>query len=144
MPSVRIREYEPFDVALRRFKRACEKAGILAELTARKQQYRLTVASDSESVPAILNRAILAIEEVKAPAGLAAWNLTVRDRAELNKALDRLRLGNILVDSIEPVRNSLEEVFLGAIRDQTGNNAQQGPEDPPSTGSKSVNGRMRS
>lgn len=31
MPSVRIRENEPFDVALRRFKRACEKAGILSE-----------------------------------------------------------------------------------------------------------------
>jgi len=32
MPQVHIRETEPFDVALRRFKRACEKAGILAKL----------------------------------------------------------------------------------------------------------------
>lgn len=32
MPEVNIRETEPFDVALRRFKRACEKAGILAKL----------------------------------------------------------------------------------------------------------------
>ncbi len=32
MPQVNIRETEPFDVALRRFKRACEKAGILAKL----------------------------------------------------------------------------------------------------------------
>jgi len=32
MPSVRIKENEPFDVALRRFKRACEKAGIPARL----------------------------------------------------------------------------------------------------------------
>ena len=120
------------------------KAGILAELTTREQQYRLTVASDSERVPAILNRTILEIEKVKAPAGLAAWNLTVHDRAELNRALDRLRLEDILVDSIEPVRNSLEEVFLGAIRDQTGNNDQQGSEGPPSDGSKSANGRVRS
>lgn len=36
MPSVRIRENEYFDVALRRFKRACEKAGILAELRRRE------------------------------------------------------------------------------------------------------------
>ena len=104
----------------------------------------MTVASDSERVPAILNRAILEIEEVKAPAGLTAWNLTVRDRAELNMALDRLRLENILVDSIEPVRNSLEEVFLGAIRDQTGNNAPQGPEEPPRAESKSANGGVPS
>jgi ribosomal protein S21 len=32
MPSVRLKENEPFDVALRRFKRSCEKAGILAKV----------------------------------------------------------------------------------------------------------------
>ena len=29
MPSVKVRDNEPFDVALRRFKRSCEKAGVL-------------------------------------------------------------------------------------------------------------------
>ena len=37
MPSVRVKENEPFDVALRRFKRACEKAGILSEV--RRREY---------------------------------------------------------------------------------------------------------
>ena len=32
MPNVRVKENEPFDVALRRFKRSCEKAGILSEV----------------------------------------------------------------------------------------------------------------
>ncbi|MGB1884036.1 MAG: 30S ribosomal protein S21 [Gammaproteobacteria bacterium] len=36
MPSVRIRENEPFDIAMRRFKRACEKAGVLAEVHRRE------------------------------------------------------------------------------------------------------------
>jgi small subunit ribosomal protein S21 len=36
MPSVRIKEHEPFDVALRRFKRSCEKAGIMAEVRRRE------------------------------------------------------------------------------------------------------------
>jgi len=36
MPSVKIRENEPFDFALRRFKRMCEKAGILAEVHRRE------------------------------------------------------------------------------------------------------------
>ena len=36
MPSVRVKENEPFDVALRRFKRSCEKAGILAEVRKRE------------------------------------------------------------------------------------------------------------
>lgn len=37
MPVIKLRENEPFDVALRRFKRSCEKAGILAET--RKREY---------------------------------------------------------------------------------------------------------
>lgn len=36
MPSVRVKDAEPFDVALRRFKRSCEKAGILSELRRRE------------------------------------------------------------------------------------------------------------
>jgi small subunit ribosomal protein S21 len=38
MPSVKIRENEPFEYALRRFKRSCEKAGVLAE-TRRREYY---------------------------------------------------------------------------------------------------------
>ena len=36
MPSVRVKENEYFDAALRRFKRACEKAGVLTELRRRE------------------------------------------------------------------------------------------------------------
>jgi small subunit ribosomal protein S21 len=36
MPSVKIKENEPFDIAIRRFKRACEKAGVLAEVRRRE------------------------------------------------------------------------------------------------------------
>jgi small subunit ribosomal protein S21 len=37
MPGVKINEDEPFEVALRRFKKQCERAGILSEL--RKRQF---------------------------------------------------------------------------------------------------------
>ena len=37
MPHVRVKENEPFDVALRRFKRSCEKAGVLSEV--RRREY---------------------------------------------------------------------------------------------------------
>ena len=37
MPIVRVKDNEPFDIALRRFKRSCEKAGILTE--ARRREY---------------------------------------------------------------------------------------------------------
>ena len=36
MPVIKVRENESFDVALRRVKRSCEKAGILAEVSARE------------------------------------------------------------------------------------------------------------
>ena len=36
MPSVQVREDESFENALRRFKRKCEKAGILTELKKRQ------------------------------------------------------------------------------------------------------------
>lgn len=36
MPNVRVKENEPFEVALRRFKRSCEKAGVLAEVRRRE------------------------------------------------------------------------------------------------------------
>src|SRR5262252_3163306 len=36
MPNVKVRENEPFEFALRRFKRTCEKAGILAETRKRE------------------------------------------------------------------------------------------------------------
>lgn len=32
MPQVKVKDNEPFDVALRRFKRSCEKAGVLSDV----------------------------------------------------------------------------------------------------------------
>ncbi|MEJ2528954.1 MAG: 30S ribosomal protein S21 [Gammaproteobacteria bacterium] len=36
MPQVRVKENEPFEIAMRRFKRSCEKAGTLAEVRRRE------------------------------------------------------------------------------------------------------------
>ena len=37
MPEVRVRDNEPFEVAVRRFKRTCEKAGVLTDV--RKKEF---------------------------------------------------------------------------------------------------------
>ena len=42
MPVIKVRENEPFDVALRRFKRSCEKAGILSEVRRRESYEKPT------------------------------------------------------------------------------------------------------
>jgi small subunit ribosomal protein S21 len=36
MPGIRVKENEPFEVAIRRFKRTIEKAGVLTELRSRE------------------------------------------------------------------------------------------------------------
>ncbi len=36
MPSVRVKDNEPFEMALRRFRRSCEKAGVFTEMRRRE------------------------------------------------------------------------------------------------------------
>jgi small subunit ribosomal protein S21 len=36
MPVIKVRDNEPFEAAMRRFKKQCEKAGILSELKRRE------------------------------------------------------------------------------------------------------------
>lgn len=36
MPFVKVKEGEPVDIAIRRFKRSCEKAGVLADVRKRE------------------------------------------------------------------------------------------------------------
>lgn len=38
MPTVRVKDNEPFEAAMRRFKRACEKAAVLTET--RRREFR--------------------------------------------------------------------------------------------------------
>jgi small subunit ribosomal protein S21 len=42
MPSIRVDDRKPFDVTLRYFKRACEKAGIVKEMRERKHYIKPT------------------------------------------------------------------------------------------------------
>lgn len=53
MPSIRVKENEPFDVALRRFKRACEKAGILTEVRRREYYEKPTTVRKRKKAAAV-------------------------------------------------------------------------------------------
>ena len=53
MPVVKVRENEPFDVALRRFKRSCEKAGILSEVRRREHFEKPTWARKRKKAAAV-------------------------------------------------------------------------------------------
>jgi small subunit ribosomal protein S21 len=55
MPSVKVKDNEPFDFALRRFKRSCEKAGVLTE-TRRRQHYEKPTAVRKRKSAAAVKR----------------------------------------------------------------------------------------
>jgi small subunit ribosomal protein S21 len=55
MPSVKVKDNEPFDFALRRFKRSCEKAGVLTE-TRRRQHYEKPTSVRKRKLAAAVKR----------------------------------------------------------------------------------------
>ena len=56
MPTIRVKENEPFDVALRRFKRAIEKTGLLTELRAREFYEKPTAERKRKHAAAVKRR----------------------------------------------------------------------------------------
>ena len=53
MPHVRLRENEPFEVALRRFKRICEKTGVLSEIRRREYYEKPTAVRKRKQAAAV-------------------------------------------------------------------------------------------
>ena len=57
MPSVKLKDNEPFDFALRRFKRSCEKAGVLAEVRRREFYEKPTAVRKRKAAAAVKRHA---------------------------------------------------------------------------------------
>ena len=53
MPGIKVKENEPFDVALRRFRRSCEKAGVLTEVRKREYYEKPTTVRKRKAAAAI-------------------------------------------------------------------------------------------
>jgi small subunit ribosomal protein S21 len=53
MPNIKVKENEPFDVALRRFKRSCEKAGVLSEVRRREHYEKPTTVRKRAAAAAV-------------------------------------------------------------------------------------------
>ncbi len=52
MPVIKIRENEPFEIAMKRFKKQCEKAGILSELKRREYYDKPSVRKKKKAAAA--------------------------------------------------------------------------------------------
>ena len=57
MPTIRVKENEPFDIALRRFKRSCEKAGVLTEVRKREHYEKPTTVRKRAAAAAVKRHA---------------------------------------------------------------------------------------
>lgn len=57
MPAVKLKENEPFDIALRRFKRSCEKAGVLADVRSREFYEKPTAVRKRQAAAAVKRHA---------------------------------------------------------------------------------------
>ena len=53
MPAIRVKENEPFEVAMRRFKRGVEKTGLLTELRAREAYEKPTTERKRKKAAAV-------------------------------------------------------------------------------------------
>ena len=52
MPGVRVKEREPFEFALKRFKKQCEKTGILSEIRKRERYEKPSVRKKKKMLAA--------------------------------------------------------------------------------------------
>jgi len=57
MPSVRVSENEPFEIALHRFKRCCEKASALSEVRRREFYEKPTAERKRKAAAAVMRNA---------------------------------------------------------------------------------------
>jgi small subunit ribosomal protein S21 len=67
MPSIRVKDNEPFEVALRRFRRACEKAGVFAEIRQR-EFYEKPTSERKRKAAAARKRELKKIARMSRPA----------------------------------------------------------------------------
>ena len=52
MPGIRVREKEPFEIALKRFKKQCEKTGVLSEIRKREHYEKPSVKRKKKIIAA--------------------------------------------------------------------------------------------
>ena len=92
---------------------ALVRDGTVEALTAVGRVWRLRATPVPGAAAAALGDALA---PAAAPGGaLASYTLTVPDRPALNAALDLLRGAGVEVEAVEPLRQSLEDLFIDVV-----------------------------
>ena len=104
MPVIKVRDNEPFEVAMKRFKKQCEKAGILSELKRREYYDKPSVRKKK--------KAAAAAEAERTAELKAQLDSALAERNALEQRLASLDEANELLDS----RLTALDQGVGAIR----------------------------
>ncbi|MBW3661205.1 MAG: ABC transporter ATP-binding protein [Gemmatimonadetes bacterium] len=88
--------------------------GTVEELTTEERVWRLRATPVPESAATELGES-LRPGDGDEPAGLGRYRLLATDRAELNRHLDVLRAAGVEIESVEPLRTSLEDFFVDVV-----------------------------
>ena len=96
--------------------------GSIAELTASGSRYRLVASGVDDRLLAAFRETGASIERVN-----GHFDLKTRDVDHLNALVDRLRAGGARLEELSPVRSSLEDVFVGLVRDGEAEKEREAP-----------------
>lgn len=88
------------------------RVGTPAEFTRDTGEVRVRLAQADDSIRAV----VAAVVEVARWENTSAY-VRPRDRVHLNVLIDRLRAASAEIEAIEPVRSTLEEYFIGVVKE---------------------------
>jgi ABC-2 type transport system ATP-binding protein len=91
------------------------REGTVEALTTTERVWRLRATPIPDTLHAALDGALTPEAEADAT-GLARYRLSAPDRAALNALLDRLRAGGVEIEAVEPLRQSLEDLFVEVVQ----------------------------
>ena len=91
------------------------REGTVEALTTTERLWRLRSTPVPPALLGTLDGAVTPEDGPEDPSGLSRYRLAVADRPALNALLDRLRAGGVEVEAVEPLRQSLEDLFVEVV-----------------------------
>jgi len=91
------------------------REGTVDELTTDRRVWRLRCTPVPDDTASRIGESLRPIDDQPDEAGLVEYRLHAADRSVLNARLDLLRAGGVEVESVVPLRRSLEDFFVEVV-----------------------------
>jgi len=91
------------------------REGTVDELTTDRRVWRLRCTPVPDDTASRIGESLRPIDDEPDEAGLVEYRLHAADRSVLNARLDLLRAGGVEVESVVPLRRSLEDFFVEVV-----------------------------